>query len=105
MSSRFGSVLRSNRWVEGGGRRGGYAVASRTVSHEVSMMAMRHDELSEEELARKRAIERSWDAALRAMADPEFREHLDESIDRVNRSTAPVLTRDEFLAQTASPTE
>lgn len=69
------------------------------------MMAMRHDELSEEELARKRAIERSWDAAQRAMADPVFREYLDESIDWVNGSTAPVLTRDEFLAQTAPPTE
>lgn len=67
-------------------------------------MAMRH-ELSEEELARKRAVERSWEAALRALANPEFREYLDESIERVNRSTAPPLTRDEFLAQTTPATE
>lgn len=67
-------------------------------------MAMRHDELSEEELARKRAIERSWDAGQRALADPEFRKDLRESIERVNRSDAPLLTGDEFLAQT-TPTE
>lgn len=68
-------------------------------------MAMRHDELSEEELARKRAVERSWEAAQRALADPKFRRYLDESIERVNCSTAPPLTRDEFLAQTTPATE
>lgn len=68
-------------------------------------MAMRHDELSEEELARKRAVERSWEAAQRAVADPKFRKDLDESIERVNHSRAPLLTRDEFLAQTTPATE
>lgn len=68
-------------------------------------MAMRHDELSEEELARKCALERSWEAAQRAMADPDFRKVLVESIERVNGSNAPLLTRDEFLAQTTPATE
>lgn len=68
-------------------------------------MAMRHDELNEEELERKRAVERSWEAAQRALADPEFRKDLDESIERVNRSDAPLLTSDEFLAQTTPTTE
>lgn len=47
-------------------------------------MAMRHEELSEEELARKRAVERSWETAQRVLADPKFRKDLDESIERVN---------------------
>ncbi len=68
-------------------------------------MAMRHDELSEEQLARKRAVERSWEAAQRALADPVFRKDLERSIERVNRSSAPLLTRDEFLAQTTPATE
>ncbi|HUF33741.1 MAG TPA: hypothetical protein VMN58_11105 [Acidimicrobiales bacterium] len=68
-------------------------------------MAMRHDELSEEELARKHAVERSWEVAQQALANPEFRQYLDESIERVNRSTAPPLTSDEFLAQTTPATE
>ena len=63
------------------------------------------DELSDEALARKDAVERSWKAAQQALADPTFREQLDESIERVNRSTAPLLTRDEFLAQTTPATE
>lgn len=63
-------------------------------------MAMRHDELSEEELARKRAVERSWETAQRVLADPKFRKDLDESIEWVNHSRAPILTRDDFLAQT-----
>lgn len=68
-------------------------------------MAMRRDDLDPDELVRKRAIERSWAAAQAALIDETFRECLEASIRRVNRSSAGPLTREEFLAQTLPPTE
>lgn len=68
-------------------------------------MAMRRDDLDPDELVRKRAIERSWAAAQAALVDETFREYLEASINRVNHSAAAPLTREEFLAQTAPPTE
>lgn len=66
---------------------------------------MRHDDLSPEELVRKRAIERSWAAAQTAMVDQTWRAYLEASVSRVNRSSAGLLTREEFLAHTARPAE
>lgn len=63
-------------------------------------MALRHEDLSPEELDRQRALDRSWKAAQEALSDPAMREYLDESIERVNRSDAPSLSGEEFLAQT-----
>lgn len=67
-------------------------------------MAMRHDDLTEEQLELQRAYQRSWDAAQEALADPEYRAWLDENIERVNKSSAKPITREEFLAMT-EPTE
>lgn len=69
-------------------------------------MAMRHEELSAEEVARQDGLNRSWAAAQRALADPTFRASLEKSIERVNQSSsADVLTPEEFLAQTDSSLE
>ena len=63
-------------------------------------MALRHDDLSPEELARQRALDRSWRAAQKALSDPGMREYLEKSsIERVNSSDAPSLPSEEFQAQ------
>lgn len=63
-------------------------------------MAMRHDDLTEEQLELKRDYERSWENAQRQLADPEFRAYLEASIERVNTSPAPRTSREEFLVAT-----
>jgi hypothetical protein len=63
-------------------------------------MGMRHDDLTEEQLELKRAYERSWEAAQETLADPEKRAWLEAAIERVNNSTAPRISREEFLAMT-----
>ena len=63
-------------------------------------MAMRHDDLTEQQLELQRAYQRSWDAAQDALADPECRAWLEENIERVNTSSAKPITREEFLAAT-----
>ena len=63
-------------------------------------MAMRHDDLTEEQLELQAAYQRSWDNAQRQLADPEFRAYLEASIERVNKSSAKPITREEFLAMT-----
>jgi hypothetical protein len=67
---------------------------------EVPEMAMRHDDLTEEQLELKHAYERSWDNAQRQLADPEFRAYLEASIERVNTSCAQRVGREGFLAAT-----
>ena len=66
-------------------------------------MATSRKELSPEEQDRQAALDRSWDAAQKTLSDPESRSRLERSIDRVKDSTAPLLTREEFLEQTEPP--
>lgn len=63
-------------------------------------MAMRHDDLTDEQIELKRAYERSWENAQRQLADPEFRAYLEASLERLNESSAKPITREEFLAMT-----
>jgi hypothetical protein len=63
-------------------------------------MAMRHDDLTDEQLELKRAYERSWQEGQRQLADPRFRAYLEASIERVNKSSARRMTREEFLLAT-----
>ena len=64
-------------------------------------MALRREHLTPEQLAYQRALDRSWAEAQLGLADPEFRSYLDESIRRLDaKAPAPLLTREEFLAQT-----
>ena len=64
-------------------------------------MALRREDLTPEQLEHQRALDRSWAEAQRGLADPEFRSYLEESIRRLDaKDPAPLLTRDEFLAQT-----
>jgi hypothetical protein len=49
-------------------------------------MALRREDLNPEELARQRALDRSWSAARESLSDPEFRAYLEASIERVNLS-------------------
>ncbi len=65
-------------------------------------MALRREDLSPEERARQEALDLSWTEAQRSLADPEFRAYLVESMRRIDAKdpAAPILTREEFLAQT-----
>lgn len=65
-------------------------------------VAPRREDLNAEQLGRQRALDRSWVEAERELADPEFRGYLEDSIRRLDaKEPAPVLTREEFLEQTA----
>ena len=69
-------------------------------------MAVRHETLSDEEVARQNALNRSWSGARRALDDPDFRARLEESITSLNDSTSSTtLTRGEFLALTEPESE
>jgi hypothetical protein len=64
-------------------------------------MALRRDDLSPEQLEHQRALDRSWAAARRDLADAEFRAYLEQSLRRLDeKEPGPSLTREEFLAQT-----
>jgi hypothetical protein len=64
-------------------------------------MALHREDLTFEQLRRQEALDQSWAAAQRDLADPEFRAYLEESLRQLNeRPPAPLLTREEFLAQT-----
>jgi hypothetical protein len=64
-------------------------------------MALHREDLTPEQLRRQEALDRSWAAAQRDLADPEFRAYLEESLRQLNeKAPAPLLTREEFLAQT-----
>ena len=65
-------------------------------------MALRREELNPEELARQRALDRSWRAAQESLSDPAFRAFLEASIERVTVSGAEPITAEQFLAQTQS---
>ena len=65
-------------------------------------MSVRRDRLSAGEEERQRALDRSWAGAQAALKDEDFRTRLQASIERVNASEAPRLTREEFLAMTES---
>ena len=69
-------------------------------------MAIRHEQLNDEECARQAALDRSWQHAQTALADPEFRAYVERSIARVNASPSrATLTREQFLAQTEADAE
>jgi hypothetical protein len=63
-------------------------------------MALRREDLNAEELARQRALDRSWRAAQESLSDSAFRAYLEASIERVNMSDAEPITAEQFLAQT-----
>lgn len=63
-------------------------------------MAMRHDDLTDEQLDVQRAYDRSWQAAQETLADPEKRAWLEDGIARANASDAKPMTDEEFLAST-----
>ena len=69
-------------------------------------MAMRHEDMSDDELQRQAALERTWVGAQGSLADPEFRAYLETSIARLNASgSRTTLTRDEFLSLTEADRE
>jgi hypothetical protein len=64
-------------------------------------MALHREDLSPEQLEVQRGLDRSWASAQRDLADPEMRAYLEASIRRLDAAEpVPLLTRDEFLAQT-----
>lgn len=68
---------------------------------EVENVSLRHENLTAEELEVQRGLDRSWAAGQRALADPEFRAYLYQSIDRLNTAPPSVpMSKAEFLAQT-----
>ncbi len=69
-------------------------------------MAMRHEELTDDQQRRQDALDRSWAAAEKDLANAEFVELLNESLDRVNASeSTETMTAAEFLARTEPPAE
>lgn len=68
-------------------------------------MALHRDDLSPEESARQRALDRSWRAAQESLSDPEFRVRLEKSIERVHASEAEPISGEQFLDQTDATTE
>jgi len=64
-------------------------------------MALHREDLGPEERERQDALDRSWEQAQRDLADPELRDYLEASLRRLDAGEpAPLLTREEFLAQT-----
>lgn len=64
-------------------------------------VALRREDLSAEQLKRQQALDRSWHEAEQGLADPELRAYLEASLRRLEEDpSAPLLTRDQFLAQT-----
>ena len=64
-------------------------------------MVLRHEALSDEDMARQGALNRSWSGARRALEDPDFRARVEQSIASLNDSaSSTTLSRDEFLAMT-----
>lgn len=72
----------------------------RYYGHRNEIMSLRDEELTPEELALQASLDRSWAYAQKALAEPEFRTYLEQSIDRVNQSSATPISTSEFLAQT-----
>jgi hypothetical protein len=64
-------------------------------------VALRRDDLTAEQLERQRALDRSWAEGERALAEPQSRAYLEESMCRIDaKEPALVLTREQFLALT-----
>ena len=64
-------------------------------------MALRREDLTPEQLRHQEALDRSWAAAQRDLANPEFRAYLERSMRALDeRPPAPLLSREEFLART-----
>lgn len=64
-------------------------------------MALRREDLSAEQLERQQELDRSWREAEQGVADPELRAYLEASLRRLDEDpSAPLLTREQFLAQT-----
>lgn len=68
-------------------------------------MARHRGDLNPEELARQRALARSWEAAQRSLADKEFEAYVEASIQRVSVSEAKTISEEKFLAETEPSTE
>ncbi len=81
------------------GRESGRRSLSDGVSTVLFVVARRED-LTEEQLALQSAYQRSWDVAQEFLADPEKRAWLEANIERVRQSSAPRMTREDFLAAT-----
>jgi hypothetical protein len=64
-------------------------------------VALRREGLSAEQLERQQALDRSWRQAEHGLADPELRAYLEASLRRLDQDpSAPLLTSEQFLAQT-----
>lgn len=64
-------------------------------------VALRREDLSAEQLERQQELDRSWREAEQGVADPELRAYLEASLRRLDEDpSAPLLTREQFLAQT-----
>ncbi len=66
-------------------------------------VALRREDLTPEQRAHQEALDRSWASAQRELADPVVRARLEAAIRELDAKDPPppVLTREEFLAQTA----
>ncbi len=69
-------------------------------------VALRREDLSPEQLEHQRALDRTWVEAQRDLDDPEFRDHLEQSLRRLDtQEPRPPISREDFLAQTEPPAQ
>jgi hypothetical protein len=64
-------------------------------------VAPRREDLGAQQLKRQQALDRSWREAEQGLADPGLRAYIEASLRRLDEeSPAPLVTREQFLAQT-----
>lgn len=64
-------------------------------------MTPRREDFSAQQLKRQQALDRSWREAEQGLADLGFRAYIEDSLRRLDEeSSAPLVTRGEFLART-----
>lgn len=71
----------------------------------LSSMALRDEDLTDQQVADQAARERSWTAAQRRLADPDERRRLEQARDSALQSQAPSISREEFLSATSTDDE
>ncbi len=68
-------------------------------------MALRDENLTDQQAADQAARERSWAAAKRRLADPAERRRLEQERDRTIQSKASPMSGEEFLTATSTNDE
>ena len=73
-----------------------------SIKRGIEFMSLHYEELTPEQVALQAALDRSWAGAQPRTSTriPDFRAHLERSIERANNSNAKPISKEEFLALT-----